>query len=161
MPRVCSTPRACEGAPHLLLLLKYAKTVLRNLILPPTGPLLLAIIGLLLLRRRPRLARGLLALGLGSLWLLSLPFVADALTRLTEHYPPLDLAQPTQAQAIVILGGGALDGVVIRVDGLDQHDSGSLAAAGASAGLGEQLEGALGGAEIGEAEADVGAYDAH
>jgi uncharacterized SAM-binding protein YcdF (DUF218 family) len=90
----------------VLLLLKSAKTVLRNLILPPAGPLLLAITGMLLLRRRPRLARVLLAGGLGSLWLLSLPFVADALTRLTEHYPPLDLAQPTQAQAIVILGGG-------------------------------------------------------
>jgi uncharacterized SAM-binding protein YcdF (DUF218 family) len=90
----------------VLLLLKYGKTLLRNLILPPAGPLLLALIGLLLLRRRPRLARVLLVAGLGSLWLLSLPIVADALTRLTEHYPPLDLAQATQAQAIVILGGG-------------------------------------------------------
>ena len=88
------------------MILKYCKTLLKNLLLPPAGPLLLAIIGALLLRRRPRLARLLLALGLGSLWLFSLPIVADALTRLTEHYPPLDLAQPTQAQAIVILGGG-------------------------------------------------------
>jgi len=92
----------------VLMMLKYCKAVLRNLILPPAGPLLLAIIGALLLRRRPRLARVLLALGLGSLWLLSLPFVADAFTRLTQHYPPLDLAQATQAQAIVILGGGGL-----------------------------------------------------
>jgi uncharacterized SAM-binding protein YcdF (DUF218 family) len=90
------------------MMLKYCKAVLRNLILPPAGPLLLAIIGALLLRRRPRLARVLLALGLGSLWLLSLPCVADAFTRLTQHYPPLDLAQATQAQAIVILGGGGL-----------------------------------------------------
>lgn len=90
----------------MLLILKYCKTLLRNLILPPAGPLLLAIIGALLLRRRPRLARVLLALGLGSLWLFSLPFVADALTRLAEHSPPLDLTRPTQAQAIVILGGG-------------------------------------------------------
>jgi uncharacterized SAM-binding protein YcdF (DUF218 family) len=90
----------------VLLILKYCKTVLRTMILPPAGPLLLASIGALLLRRRPRLARLLLALGLGSLWLLSLPIVADALTRLVEHYPPLDLAQATQAQAIVILGGG-------------------------------------------------------
>ena len=87
-------------------ILKYCKTLLKNLVLPPAGPLLLAITGALLLRRRPRLARLLLALGLGSLWLLSLPVVADALTRLSEHYPALDLAQPTQAQAIVILGGG-------------------------------------------------------
>ena len=90
----------------MLLLLKYTKTLLRNLLLPPAGPLLLGFAGLLLLQRRPRLARVLLAAGLGSLWLLSLPIVADALTRLTMHYPPLDLAQPTQAQAIVILGGG-------------------------------------------------------
>ena len=90
----------------MVLILEYGRTLLKNLILPPAGPLLLAIIGALLLRRRARLARLLLALGLGSLWLLSLPVVADALTRLSEHYPPLDLAQPTQAQAIVILGGG-------------------------------------------------------
>ena len=90
----------------MLMILKYCKTVLRMLIVPPAGPLLLASIGALLLRRRPRLARVLLALGLGSLWLLSLPIVADTLTRLAEHYPALDLTQPTQAQAIVILGGG-------------------------------------------------------
>jgi uncharacterized SAM-binding protein YcdF (DUF218 family) len=90
----------------VLLILKYCKTLLRNLILPPAGPLLLAIIGALLLQRRPRLARVLLAIGLGSLWLFSLPLVADALTRVAQHYPPLDPSQPTQAQAIVILGGG-------------------------------------------------------
>jgi uncharacterized SAM-binding protein YcdF (DUF218 family) len=90
----------------VLLLLKVSKTLLRNLLLPPASPLLLAVVGMLLLRRRPRLARVLLAAGIGSLWLLSLPVVADALVRLTMHYPPLDLAQATQAQAIVILGGG-------------------------------------------------------
>jgi len=87
-------------------ILKYSKTLLRILILPPAGPLLLAIIGALLLRRRPRLGRVLLAAGLGSLWLLSLPVVADALTRMAQRYPPLELSQATQAQAIVILGGG-------------------------------------------------------
>jgi len=90
----------------VLLILKFAKTALKSLLLPPMGLLLLATIGALLLRRRPRLARVLLAFGLGSLWLLSLPVTADALSRLSEHYPPLDLTQPTQAQAIVILGGG-------------------------------------------------------
>jgi uncharacterized SAM-binding protein YcdF (DUF218 family) len=94
------------GAPHVLLMLKYCKTLLRVLILPPAGPLLLAIIGALLLRRRPRLGRVLLVAGLGSLWLLSLPVVADALTRMAQRYPALDLSQATQAQAIVILGGG-------------------------------------------------------
>jgi uncharacterized SAM-binding protein YcdF (DUF218 family) len=88
------------------LILKHCKTLLHVLILPPAGPLLLATIGALLLRRRPRLGRVLLAAGLASLWLLSLPLVADALTRMAQHYPPLDLSQATQAQAIVILGGG-------------------------------------------------------
>ena len=82
------------------------KTLLRNLILPPSGPLVLALLGMLLLKRRPAFARVLLALGLGSLWLLSLPGVADAVTGLAEHYPALDLSHATGAQAIVVLGGG-------------------------------------------------------
>jgi uncharacterized SAM-binding protein YcdF (DUF218 family) len=70
--------------------------------------LLLGIAGLLLLSRRPRLARSLLALALGSLWLLSTPVIADAITRLAERYPALDLSQIGDAQAIVILGGGGV-----------------------------------------------------
>lgn len=90
----------------MVSILKYCKTLLRTMILPPTGPLLLATVGALLLGRRPRLGRVLLALGLGSLWLFSLPVVADALTRMAQHYPALDLNQVSEAQAVVILGGG-------------------------------------------------------
>jgi uncharacterized SAM-binding protein YcdF (DUF218 family) len=82
------------------------KTLLRLIILPPTGPLLLAALGVFLLKRRPLLARTCLILGLGSLWLLSTPVVSDALAGLAEHYPPLDLRGTAGAQAIVILGGG-------------------------------------------------------
>lgn len=82
------------------------KALLKNLILPPAGPLLLATLGALLIKRRPVLARTCLILGLGSLWLLSTPVVSDALTGLAERYPPLDLHLATGAQAIVILGGG-------------------------------------------------------
>jgi uncharacterized SAM-binding protein YcdF (DUF218 family) len=89
-----------------MLTLLRIKTLLRGIILPPSGPLLLAVLGLVLLKRRPLLARTCLILGLGSLWLLSTPVVSDALTRLAEHYPPLDLRSTTGAQAIVILGGG-------------------------------------------------------
>ena len=88
--------------------LLHLKTLLRELVLPPTAPLLLAIAGLLLLQRRPRAARSLLALGVGLLWLLSTPVIADAITRLTERYPALDLSQIGGAQAIVILGGGGV-----------------------------------------------------
>lgn len=90
----------------MLLFLDHAKTVLKGLALPPAGLLLLAIAGALLLRRRPRGGGVLLGLGLAGLWLLSMPIVADSLTRSIQHYPPFDAAVPTHAQAIVILGGG-------------------------------------------------------
>jgi uncharacterized SAM-binding protein YcdF (DUF218 family) len=89
----------------MLMLLRF-KTLLKGLILPPAGPILLAVLGVFLIKRRPLLARICLILGLGSLWLLSTPVVSDALTRLAEHYPPLDLQSTAGAQAIVILGGG-------------------------------------------------------
>ncbi len=88
------------------MLLLQAKTLLKNLILPPAGPLLLALWGVFLIKRRPALARLLLVTGLGSLWLLATPVVSLALSKLAEHYPPLDLRAVAGAQAIVILGGG-------------------------------------------------------
>lgn len=89
-----------------MLWLLHLKTLLKVLILPPASPLLLALLGLLLLKTRPRLARIGIAAGLASLWLLSTPMVADALTALVELYPPVDLRQAAGTQAIVILGGG-------------------------------------------------------
>ncbi|HYB32691.1 MAG TPA: YdcF family protein [Steroidobacteraceae bacterium] len=88
------------------------KSLLHTLLLPPGGPLLLAGAGLwLLLRRRASDAArkagvALAVAGLATLWLLSTLVVADALARLAEHYPPLDLSRPVRGQAIVILGGG-------------------------------------------------------
>jgi uncharacterized SAM-binding protein YcdF (DUF218 family) len=89
----------------MLMLLRF-KTLLKGLILPPAGPILLAVLGVFLIKRRPLLARICLILGLGSLWLLSTPLVSDALSRLAEHYPPLDMQSTAGARAIVILGGG-------------------------------------------------------
>ncbi len=89
----------------MLFLLKL-NTLLKSVIFPRAGPLLLAMIGVLLMRRRPLLARYCLIIGLGSLWLLSTPVVSDVLSELAEHYPPLDLRSASDAQAIVILGGG-------------------------------------------------------
>lgn len=84
--------------------------LLRTLILPPASPLILGAIGLLLWKRRPRLAFALCALSIGSLWLLATPLFSDALARSAERYPALDPARLTaaqaRAQAIVILGGG-------------------------------------------------------
>jgi uncharacterized SAM-binding protein YcdF (DUF218 family) len=88
------------------MFLLHLKTLLRALVLPPAAPLVLALFGLLVLRRRPSLARYCLVIGIGSLTLLSMPLVAHALTGLVERCPALNLAAPTGAQAIVILGGG-------------------------------------------------------
>jgi uncharacterized SAM-binding protein YcdF (DUF218 family) len=63
---------------------------------------------LLLLKRRPVPARICLIAGIASLWLLATPIVSDAISRLVERYPPVDLTLAANAQAIVILGGGGL-----------------------------------------------------
>jgi uncharacterized SAM-binding protein YcdF (DUF218 family) len=82
------------------------KTLLKQLVLPPVGPLLLALIGIMLIKRRPVLARAFLIAGIGSLWLLSTPVISNAIAGLAQHYPPVDLRSAADAQAIVILGGG-------------------------------------------------------
>jgi uncharacterized SAM-binding protein YcdF (DUF218 family) len=82
------------------------KAVFKALVLPPAGPLLLALAGLMLWRVRPRLARALVAVGVGSLLLLSLPIVSSALLVAAGDTRTLDLAEARKAQAIVILSGG-------------------------------------------------------
>jgi uncharacterized SAM-binding protein YcdF (DUF218 family) len=82
------------------------KTIFKNFILPPAGLLLLGMLGLLLLRRRPALARVCLVASIGLLWLLSTPVISDVLSRSVERYPAIDLRNAGNAQAIVILGGG-------------------------------------------------------
>jgi uncharacterized SAM-binding protein YcdF (DUF218 family) len=84
------------------------KLVLKNLVLPPTGPLLIVLAGLLLAAgtRYRRSGWAACAAGAVLLWGLATPAIADALVRAVERYPPLDLAKPIQAQAIVILGAG-------------------------------------------------------
>ena len=84
----------------------WAKTILKALLLPPAGPLLIALAGVLVWGRLPRVGRSLAAFGVLSLLLLSTPAVAWLLLRAVETSPPLDLAAAKTAQAIVILGGG-------------------------------------------------------
>ncbi|HEY1491198.1 MAG TPA: YdcF family protein [Steroidobacteraceae bacterium] len=86
------------------------KTLLRTLILPPSGPLLAALAGIWMLYaiRTPRGRRAgwaLLVAGIASLWLLSMPIVAGLLSRAAQRSPALDLTRPIRAQAIVILAG--------------------------------------------------------
>lgn len=85
------------------------KLLLKNLVLPPTGALLIVLAGcfLAMSARYRRTGLSVCATGALLLWLLSTPAVADALLRAAERYRPLDLSKPVDAQAIVILGGGA------------------------------------------------------
>jgi uncharacterized SAM-binding protein YcdF (DUF218 family) len=89
---------------NALLLLR--ETV-RDLVLPPAGPLLVLLAGLWLLKSRPRLGRAVALAGVLSLWLLATPVIADQLQHLAERYPPLSLTPAPAADAIVILSGSA------------------------------------------------------
>jgi uncharacterized SAM-binding protein YcdF (DUF218 family) len=82
------------------------KALVRALLLPPTGLLILALLGVALLALNHRRSGWSCVLaGLAGLWLLSMNVVGEELTRLTQVYPAFDSAKPTNAQAIVILGG--------------------------------------------------------
>lgn len=87
------------------------KKILAALILPPAGPLLLALCGLWLTRakswRWQHGGRWLATLSLLGLLLLSLPFVGNALMAPLEPHPPIAPEQLLRVQAIVILGGGS------------------------------------------------------
>ena len=84
----------------------WVKAVLRALLLPPTGELLITILGLGLRPRFPRLGIGLAWAGVLSLLLLAMPAVADLLLRCLDSSPAFTVERATGAQAIVILGGG-------------------------------------------------------
>lgn len=82
------------------------RAVAKALVLPPGGPLLLSLAGLLIVRRSPRLGRTLVGVGTLAMLLLCLPIVADGLMRPFDR-SAFDAAQARHAQAIVILGGGS------------------------------------------------------
>jgi uncharacterized SAM-binding protein YcdF (DUF218 family) len=84
----------------------WTKMVLKALILPPTGPLLVALVGLLLCARHPRAGRRIALAGTVFLLLISMPVVAGVMTRWLEGAPTLDAEAARTAQAMVILGGG-------------------------------------------------------
>ena len=82
------------------------KLAVTTLVLPPGGPIVLVLVGVLALRRYPRAGRALAFGGAAALWLLSLPVVANALVAALGGARPLDMAEARKADAIVILGGG-------------------------------------------------------
>src|ERR1700761_1621043 len=116
----------------------FLKSFLRTLILPPSGPLIIAVLGLLLISRRRKLGLTLITIGVAALWLCATPFVADVLTRFAERYPPLDPTKPLNAQAVVILGGGGVrtapeyGGPALELDTLERMNYGAFLARRAS-----------------------------
>jgi uncharacterized SAM-binding protein YcdF (DUF218 family) len=83
------------------------RAILMALYLPPTGPLIVAAAGLLLMARRPRLGRRLAALGVALLFALSMPVVATWLERAwVGDLAPVTPERAARAQAIVIPGSG-------------------------------------------------------
>ena len=90
------------------------KKLLAALILPPMGPLLLALLGLWLARGKTRRWQGggiaLAAAALLMLAALSLPAVGNALLAPLERHPAVGADRVQEAQAIVVLGGGSYYG---------------------------------------------------
>jgi len=82
------------------------KLFIASFVLPPGGPLVLVVVGLLALRRFPRAGRALALTGAAVLWLCSLPVVANGLVTALGGATPLDMEAAKRADAIVILGGG-------------------------------------------------------
>lgn len=82
------------------------KKIVSALLLPPIGPLLLAVGGLLLLRHRRRLGLTLAWSGVLLLLALSMPPIADRLFDSLRIHPPPAAERMRRAQAIVVLAGG-------------------------------------------------------
>ena len=84
--------------------------LLKQLILPPGGLLLLILLAWLLWSSRPRLALLCLLMGLGGLWLMSLPIVVEQAARVLEREPAMAEAQwaslAQRGEVIVVLGSG-------------------------------------------------------
>jgi uncharacterized SAM-binding protein YcdF (DUF218 family) len=89
-------------------MLYHVKLFLHILVLPPCNLLLVALLGFYLSRRRPRLGQSLAFVAVLALGVLSMPVVSSRLLRRVETVPALDVHAPPAAQAIVVLGGGAV-----------------------------------------------------
>jgi uncharacterized SAM-binding protein YcdF (DUF218 family) len=84
----------------------YSKKLITALVLPPSGPLLITVLGLLLRRRWARTGMALTWTGVVILFVLSLPLVSTALLQASVDEITFNPDSAPTAQAIVILGGG-------------------------------------------------------
>ena len=98
------------------------KNALGRLLLPPGCNLLIGLLLLVLWRRKPRLARVVLASNLLALWLLSTPWLSVVLRQQIEP-APITANALAHADAIVVLGGGTRFGAREMADGRDVNDA--------------------------------------
>jgi uncharacterized SAM-binding protein YcdF (DUF218 family) len=84
----------------------WLKAIIKAIVLPPTGLLLVSLAGLSLRRRFPRCGIAMAWAGIAVLLVLSMPVVAVLLVRGLDASPPFEASRAANAQAIVILGGG-------------------------------------------------------
>ena len=88
------------------------KPALRMLLMPPVPMLLLALVGLALVRRRPRLGRALAGLGVLATWMVCTPWAGHTLQTVLTQPPPALPAEQISAlrqaphTAILVLGAG-------------------------------------------------------
>lgn len=75
-------------------------------LLPPLSLVILLVVGLIVHRRRPRLAMSLILLSTTALYALSTPWVGGLLQKSLEISTPIIPSQLQAAEAIVVLGGG-------------------------------------------------------
>lgn len=93
----------------------WVKAILKAIVLPPTGLLLIAIVGLAIRRFYARIGEALAWSGVLLLLALSMPAVGMLLVRTLDASPPFDASRAAGTHAIVILGGG------IRADALEYN----------------------------------------
>jgi uncharacterized SAM-binding protein YcdF (DUF218 family) len=81
-------------------------SLLASALLPPLSLVVLLATGLILHRRRPRLAMSLILLSTAALYALSTPWLGNALLKTLEISRPITADAIKKADAIVVLGGG-------------------------------------------------------
>jgi uncharacterized SAM-binding protein YcdF (DUF218 family) len=87
---------------------QFVTRSLESLILPPGFFMVLLVVAILLLNKKPMLGKTLLVFGLGIFYLLSTPLVSSHLISLVETHTALDISKlrDSEAGAIVILSSG-------------------------------------------------------
>src|SRR5579864_6939275 len=100
--RCCPGTQVATSPPSLKDVIDpiWLKAYLKPLLLPPTGLLLLAVIGLAIRRRFPRVGIALAWTGVLVLLALSMPVVSAILLRSLDSSPPIDIEHASAAQAI-------------------------------------------------------------